>query len=287
MRSGETIKEILSRTCSELKAGKIPSYRMDAEILIGHVLNMERTDLFVNFNRAVKRERISQIEHAAFRRMQYEPVAYITGTREFYGIDFIINRNTLIPRPETELLVEEILNCDPGIIINNKKILDIGAGCGNIGITIKKYAPSSAVTCCDISSDALNVALQNSRMLPAGDNIEFIQSDIYSNISQRYDIIVSNPPYIPEKEICLLQEDVKDHEPIIALNGGDDGLIFYKRIISEVQEYLIPGGYLFLEINPILKKPILKLLHDNGLGNVKVRKDYNGLDRIISGKNEN
>ena len=283
MNPAITIKNILSQSSDRLKKQNIHSYRLDAEILISHILKTDRIKLFADFDKPINNDESNRIKKAVLRRMEYEPIAYIIGYKEFFSLKYIVNKNVLIPRPETELLVEEVLNCSPC----EKKILDIGTGSGNIGITIKKNVHSSVVACSDISLSALKIAAWNrSRLLP-DDHIEFIQSDIYYNINEKYDIIVSNPPYILSREIDLLQDDVKNYEPLTALNGNNDGLYFYSRIISDIKKYLNPGGYLFLEINPILKEPVLNLLDNAGLFLTKVRKDHNDHDRVVTAKNEN
>ena len=253
MDSTWTIKKVLNWIYTIIKQKNIPSFKIDAEILVSHILDIDKLKLFIDSNRSLTNEEINKIEAVIQRRINYEPVAYITGYKNFFNQNFLVNKNVLIPRPETELLVEEILNYN----LKDKEILDIGTGCGNIGITIKKLVPESKITCSDISSHALNIAKQNCELLLNQNNVEFTQSDIYSNISKTYDFIVSNPPYILSGEIKNLPDDIKKHEPIVALDGGNDGMCFYNRIISDIKNYLNPNGYLFLEINPVLKQNIL------------------------------
>lgn len=276
-----TIKRVLNRIYDSFQKKGISSFKIDAEILVSHVLNIDRSKLFIDPDRLLLEKELNKIEKAVQRRIKYEPVAYITGHKNFFNLSYLVNKNVLIPRPETELLVEEILKYD----LKGKSVLDIGAGCGNIGITIKKYVSESKIICSDISHNALKVAIKNKNLLLNGNHIEFVQSDVYSDISDTYDFIISNPPYVLAGHIRNLQNDVKNYEPVIALDGGKDGMCFYNKIVTDIKEYLNPGGFLFLEINPLLKEEILSLLKKGNLSLVKIKNDYDGYDRVIIAKN--
>lgn len=278
-----TIKNTLNFAIDTLKKYNIATYNLDAEILISHILNINRVKLYMDFNKLLSKEKLYKIKTIISRRTKYEPIAYLLGYKEFYGLSFYVNSNVLIPRPETELLIDEILQYD----LKNKKILDIGTGSGNIGITIKKTVTEAIVTCSDISSKALNIALKNkNNLLDKKSKIEFIKSNIYSDISGQYDYIISNPPYISSDEMKTLPDDVNNFEPHIALNGGCDGMVYYNKIISPVKKILKHGGCLFLEINPSLKEKIVLLINKASLKVLNIKKDYNGYDRIIIIKNE-
>ncbi len=283
MTANWTIKNTLNFAIDTLKKYNIAAYQLDAEILISHILNINRVKLYMDFNKLLSKEKLCKIKTIISRRTKYEPIAYILEYKEFYGLSFYVNSNVLIPRPETELLIDEILQYD----LKNKKILDVGTGSGNIGITIKKTVTEAIVTCSDISSKALNIALKNkNNLLDKKSKIEFIQSNIYSDISDQYDYIISNPPYISADEMKTLPDDVNNFEPHIALNGGCDGMVYYNKIINPVKKILKPGGYLFLEINPCLKEKIVLLINKACLKVLNIKKDYNGYNRIIIIKNE-
>jgi len=258
----------------------ISSPRADAEFLICYLLGLDRVQLISQPGRRVSKTEADRLIRAVQRRLKYEPIAYITGQKVFYDLTFKVSKRVFIPRPETELIIEEIKKYN----LCGKKVLDIGTGCGNIGITLKHLEPNCFISCIDISMNAIKIARENSRLLLKTDHIEFIQSDLYENLSQSYDIIVSNPPYIIREEIALLQNDIKEYEPHLALDGGKDGMFYYRKIISGLNKYLNPGGYLFLEINPELKKEIIWTIKKTDLSVMGITKDYNGLDRIITAR---
>lgn len=209
------------------------------------------------------------------KRISGIPFAYITGHKEFMKLDFKVNENVLIPRPETELLVNEVLIRKPNTL------LDMCTGSGCIAISAAYYGKMERVMAADISEKALNVARENATKNNV--KVEFIKSDLFENITEKYDIIVSNPPYIKTDVIETLEIDVKK-EPYIALDGGVDGLDFYRRIISEANKYLNANGYLMLEIGYDQGEEVKELLNKNGYNDVEVIKDLSGNDRICIGK---
>jgi len=273
-----TVKQTLDFASNCFRDSNISTYRLDAEILVSHVLNIERPKLYTEMEEKISILHQYRINRLITRRCKYEPMAYILGSKEFYGLTFLVDRNVLIPRPETEFLVEQILQYD----LRDKKVLDIGTGTGNIGITIKKMAPSAEIVCVDISSKALKIAEKNQVRILKKKCIRFIKSDIYSNVSDKYDVIASNPPYILSEEMNRLSPDVKNFEPGEALNGGSDGMKFYNRIISGIPKFLKKGGYFLLEIDPGLKKKILSFAHQYGLKCISVIKDYNNMERTLA-----
>ena len=212
------------------------------------------------------------------------PYAYITGTKEFMGINFKVNEDVLIPRDDTEILVSKVIE-----LIKEKtndsiiKILDMctGSGCIAISIAHEFKNRNISVWATDISADALNVAKENALANDA--KINFIQSDLFSELTNKFDIIVSNPPYIKSKVINSLQREVKDNEPLIALDGGEDGLDFYKRISNDAKNYLNNNGILAFEIGFDQKEEIIKILQDEGYTNIEAYTDYSGNDRVVIG----
>lgn len=275
MMSNNILREIEWK----FKLAGIPNPRLDAEIILSYVLNLKRIELYLkNYN--LNRNNLLILENLVLRRIRREPVAYITGVKEFYGIEFKVTRDVLIPRPETELLVETLLNYN----LYNNSLLDIGTGSGNIAITLKKYNPSLDITAIDVSDSALQIAEYNARKIIPHLNILFIQSDLFVNLNRKFDVIVSNPPYIPLNEIDSLIPDVKNFEPRIALDGGKDGLFFYKKILNSAPQYLNNNGLLVLEINPQLINSIKKLFYQNGFKIIEIINDYSGFERVIIGR---
>ena len=209
------------------------------------------------------------------KRISGVPFAYITEHKEFMKLDFIVNKNVLIPRPETELLVDEVLKQ------NASSLLDMCTGSGCIAISVACYGKIDKIVAADISDEALDIARKNAIKNDA--KIEFIKSDLFENIIEKYDIIVSNPPYIKTEIIETLDNDVKC-EPYIALDGGEDGLDFYRKIIGNAYKYLNPAGHLMMEIGYDQGEAVKELLIENGYKDVKIIKDLSGNDRICIGE---
>ena len=218
------------------------------------------------------------------RAVEKIPVQYILGYEGFYGRNFKVNKNVLIPRPETELLVEQCIKM--AVEKNSKTILDIGTGSGAIAITLAKELPNAKVLACDISEEALEVAKENGKLLEAN-NIKFEKSDVFSGVKfKEFDMIVSNPPYIPKEEYETLQVEVKMHEPSLALTDNKDGLYFYKKISREAVDYLKQEGVLAFEVGYNQGEEVRELMEKAGFKNVLVLKDYQNLDRIVIGVKE-
>lgn len=206
------------------------------------------------------------------KRISGIPYAYIVGHKEFMKLDFEVNKNVLIPRDDTEILVEEIIN------INQKRILDMCTGSGCIAISLAKYIENSNIDAVDISEKALTIAELNSKK--NGVNVKFIKSNLFENITDKYDVIVSNPPYIKTDDLKNLQVEVKN-EPLKALDGGDTGLYFYQSIIKNASKFLNPNGVLAFEIGYDQANDVSNLLKENGYINIKVKKDFSGNDRVV------
>ena len=240
-------------------------------------------DLFIlNFNQLLSSEQLEILEEGEIRLQQNEPVQYVTNTAWFYGLKFYVDKNVLIPRQETEILVDFIIKMENG---NNKfSILDIGTGSGCIPITIKKHIPQAQIYALDISKEALEICNKNARQ----NNIEIFtkQHDILSDLplpfDEHFDIVISNPPYVLNSEKLIMQKNVIDYEPEIALYVDDNNpLIFYEKILSKIENLLKPNGKLFFEINEMFAKQIIELNKKYGFQNNKVLKDLNQKDRII------
>ncbi|MFH1189541.1 MAG: peptide chain release factor N(5)-glutamine methyltransferase [Candidatus Omnitrophota bacterium] len=221
----------------------------------------------------------------------YTPIQYVIGSAEFCGLDFRVDERVLIPRPETELLVESVERLAACRLFHGNRvdILDLCTGSGNIAVSLAVRSLTNGITNCkivasDISADALEVAARNAECNGVGGKIEFVHSDLFSDISSRFDIIVSNPPYIAESEFPSLQEEVL-REPRIALHGGVDGLDFYRRIFGRIPEYLKPGGHAAVEIGYLQKDAVAGIIADGGAFEaVEAVRDHNGIDRVITAK---
>lgn len=221
-------------------------------------------------------------EHAFFemteKRCSHIPLQYLTGEQEFMGLPFQVNENVLIPRQDTEVLVEEALK----VISDGNMVLDMCTGSGCIAVSIQFLCPGAEVIGCDVSAGALEVARENGKRNNV--SVKFIDSDLFSNIEGRYDVIVSNPPYIPSDVIPTLMPEVRDFEPVSALDGRSDGLFFYRRIVEESSNYLVPGGYLLFEIGYDQGDDVSLLMKKNGFYEIEVVPDLAGLDRVVKGR---
>ena len=255
--------------------------RFEAEQIVTHILGISRTELITNPRRAVTDGEIKRVNETAARRAGGEPLQYILGETEFMSLPFKLSRATLIPRSDTETLVEHVLE-----YMNDEacEILDIGAGTGCVGISLAHYNKNARVTELDISAGALNTARENAEINGVSDRTEFINADILNEIPDGvYDIIVSNPPYIETAVIGTLQTEVKDYEPLSALDGGEDGLTFYRRITEIAPKMLKENGLLAFEIGFDQGESVKKLMGKN-FGGVRIIKDLCGNDRVISGR---
>jgi len=216
----------------------------------------------------------------------HTPIQYVMGHQQFYGLDLVVDDNVLIPRPETEILVDVTIDIAYSLKLtaNSLNILDIGTGSGNIAIALTKNIPDCKIIASDISDDALEVARLNARRHDVSDRIQFKRSDLFENLEGKFDIIVSNPPYIAKFEFETLEKEVL-MEPRIALAGGNDGLDFYRRIVASSVKYLKPGGYLLFEIGFGQKKDICAIIEKEGIFKViKVMIDHNEIDRIVEAR---
>jgi release factor glutamine methyltransferase len=255
----------------------------EAELLFTGILNCSRTDLYLNKNLKLNSAQVSFIAGALKRRLSGEPLEYILAKAEFMGLEFRLNKNVFIPRPETEILVETVLRLVQSSEFRvQSSILDLGTGSGCIAISLAKFLPGAKVTALDISDKALEIAKENALLNKV--KVKFFKMDftkLRTLNTEQFDIIVSNPPYIPSKEIDSLQAEVR-HEPRIALDGREDGLDFYRRIIKEAPRYLKNKGYLIMEMGFGQKDDIKDMICDSATMEIKeIIKDYSGIDRIM------
>lgn len=248
--------------------------RTEAFLILEHVLNMPKTEILMMLDKDVDANSIALIDSMVKRRLKSEPLQYIIHEQYFYGNRFYINENVLIPRADTEILVEEVSK----IVKKNDKVLDLCTGSGCIAISLKKANPNIDMLASDINPNALVVAMVNSKINKV--NVSFVRSNLFENICQKFDIIVSNPPYIKTEDIKFLQKEVRC-EPILALDGGNDGMEFYKKIIISANEFLNTNGLIALEIGYNQAKEVSQLLVENNYKNLRIIKDYGNNDRVI------
>jgi len=250
--------------------------RRDAELLLLHVTGLTRAELLTYPERELTAGQESGYREAIARRARHEPVQYITGVQEFYGRPFAVTPAVLIPRPETEHLVEAVLALRPA----PRRILDIGTGSGILAITLALEVPNASLTATDIASDALAVAQQNALALGAADRIRLHESDLFASLrkSDRFDCIVSNPPYVATTEV--LEPQVRDYEPAAALFAGEDGLAIYRRLIPAAFEHLEPGGCLLLEMGHGQRDALRELLAQGGFVEIGFVDDLQGIPRV-------
>jgi release factor glutamine methyltransferase len=270
------IREALRNASQRLEHHRVSSPRLNAEVILAHCLSVDKTYLYTHDERVLDDNEFQKIEDALYERISGVPVQYIVGRQEFYGRYFIVNPDVLIPRPETEFIVETVLGLkpDPGAII-----IDVGAGSGCIGITLALELPQCLVTITDISHAALKTARTNAIQL--GADISIACMDLLDAVRGPFDIVVSNPPYISPRESSNLQIEVREHEPTVALFAEDDGLAAFRRLIPSAERVLKPGGYLIMEIGKGMEKRVLDLFGPQWKI-LQTRNDLQGIPRTIA-----
>ncbi len=275
-----TIKETLNKGMIMLKNNKVESPKLKARLLLQYVLKKSRQYLIVYDNEEITKKEQWEYFINIEKLSQGIPLQHITHSQEFMKMDFYVNENVLIPRPDTEILVEEVIKIASKM--QNPVILDLCTGSGAIGISIAKYVKDAKIYATDISEEALEIARRNAQNLGVTEKIKFIKSNLFDKIKKiKFDIIVSNPPYIKKEDIHYLSEEVQK-EPELALNGGDDGLDFYRKIVNQSIEYLKLGSYLCMEIGYDQKIDIIDIIEqENKYVDTYSKKDLYGNDRII------
>ncbi|MCQ2524360.1 MAG: peptide chain release factor N(5)-glutamine methyltransferase [Lachnospiraceae bacterium] len=278
-------REIYELGSLKLKAAGIEEYNLDARLLLEHVLNTTATTLFSDPDMMVDEEGEKTYLALIDERAKHVPLQHITKKQWFMGLEFNVSKDVLIPRQDTECLVELV----QGELHDGMKILDMCTGSGCILLSLLKYSNDCVGVGADISDKALKIAYKNAVDLGmeeklSDESLRFIQGNLFENVNETFDIIVSNPPYIVTCEIESLMPEVKDHEPFIALNGKEDGLYFYNEIVKVADKYLNKGGFIAFEIGNTQGMEVSKLLKDAGFIDVKVTKDLCGNDRVVSAR---
>lgn len=280
-----TVLEVIQRSAEFLTKKGVESPRLQVELLLAHVLHLPRMGLYLNFERALTPKELDELRELVRRRGQREPLQQIIGSTSFCGLELSVNKNVLVPRPETELLAElgwqflnSLSNSTPQPLA-----LDFGTGSGCLAITIAVKSPAAHVLAVDVSTDALELARQNAARHQVESRIQFFVGDGFAALppETRFDLIVANPPYIPSKEIDTLEPEVRDHDPRMALDGGADGLDFYRRLAREAGTFLNPGGRIMLEFGDGQETAIQNLFEQQKWIVEAVKADYSGRPRIL------
>jgi len=265
-------------------AGKgIDNPRLDAEVILAHVLQKDRVYLYANYELPVNSMEREQYRNLIKRRIAFEPTAYLTGSKEFMSLNFLVSPAVLIPRADTELLAEKAIEL--GKNISNPRICDVGTGSGAIAVSLAHYLPEACVYASDLSSDALEIAQNNARSIAV--EVHFHEGDLLAGLDEKepFDIITANLPYIPEDEYDLLAAEVKDYEPALALKVRGDGLDLYRRLLPQALQMLKPGAYLLIEIAWNQREKAIAMASEYFL-DVEVLKDMAGRDRVLMARRE-
>ncbi len=279
-------KEVYGRGAERLAGADIAEAAIDARLLLEYVCKTDRNTLLAHADREVSGEEQERYNALIAKRSEHIPLQYLTGEQEFMGLTFIVNKNVLIPRQDTEVLVEEIMRD----LHDGMRILDLCTGSGCILLSLLQYSNNCQGVGTDLSEEALCVARENYSRLKADKpemEAAFIKSDLFENLDTekfgKFDIIVSNPPYIKTNVIDTLMPEVREQEPLMALDGREDGLFFYRKITEGVKRYLVRGGMLYYEIGYDQAKEVAAIMKEEGFSEIEVVKDFAGLDRVVKG----
>jgi release factor glutamine methyltransferase len=277
-----TIGSLVKWATDDFRTRGIESPRLDAELIVAHTLKIDRMRVILDADRPLEGAELVQLRDLVKRRRAYEPIAYLRGEREFYGLKFRVDKRVLVPRPDTETLVDAALTRSMHLSMSMRQ-LDLCTGSGCVAIAMARQRPTAQVFGSDISQDALTVARDNALRLGAY-NTAFFASDLFAAFAgKRFDVITANPPYIASAEIPTLMPDVRDHEPRLALDGGEDGLVLVRRIVTDAPAHLEPGGLLAVEIGAGEASATVAFFEAGGLVDVRVHRDIARIERVVSG----
>jgi len=291
MTSGEawTIRRLLEWTGAFLARKGVDSPRLSAELLLAHVLKCARIRLYTDYNRVVTDEHLALYRDLVRRAAEHQPIAYLTGTAHFFNLEFEVTPDVLIPRPDTETLVENVIQSarlQGGL--EAPRVLDLCTGCGCIAAAVACNLKAATVVATDISGAAVAVAKRNMQRLGLSDRVTVVQGDLYEALSQipdagQFNLILANPPYIPTDRIASLDRSVRDYEPLAALDGGRDGLMVHRRILADAPRHLSRGGKVYLEIGADQAEAAIALAEQSeGLVEPRILKDYGGNPRVLT-----
>lgn len=280
-----TVLELLNLTTTFFEQKGIDSARLNAELLLAETLKCKRLDLYLAFDKPVKDEEVNHFREFIRRRGNREPLQYILGYVDFYGLNFFVNKDVLIPRQETEILVETIINhTDKETELN---IMDIGTGSGIIAVCLANNLPNVKIIAVDKSKEALTIAKQNAEKNNVAERITFIEIDVLNTslaVNTKFDIIVSNPPYVSQKEFSSLQKEIVSHEPDFAVTDFSDGLTFYRKIIVSAKTLLNENGKIFFEVGAGQAEEVKSIFKENNFSSMQIWKDYGGIERVVKGE---
>ena len=279
------LQQVLNKASGKLKIKNIKSFKLDSELLLAKTLGISREEVLLNLDKKINRSDIKKYDFYVNLRNQYKPISQIINYKFFWKYKFFVNKDVLIPRPETELIIEKILKILPKK--SEKNILEIGTGSGCIAISLIKERPNCRIVAIDKSLKAIKVARKNAEIHQVGKKVNFLNIDIDKYLGNKYDLIVSNPPYIKNSELLSLDRDVRFYEPKIALSGGFSGLETFFKIINKCKKLLKKNGTLVLEIGERQGIELKKNLESNEFNQIKIYKDLSGKDRcLVSIKNQ-
>jgi release factor glutamine methyltransferase len=283
LKSGASVSEALHHVTQSFRTGSIEEAEADARVLIGHALHLDRARLIAQSDRILEAREVTVISALATRRLRREPVSRIVGRKEFWSLPISVTPDVLVPRPETETVVEAALDfvMRSGLRLENLRVLDIGTGSGALLLALLKELPHASGTGTDVSSAAIEVARANAARCQLDSRSNLIVCDIATGVEGPFDLIVSNPPYIAHDEIAMLAPEVRDYDPQIALDGGKDGLDAYRSIARDAKRILAPGGRLFVELGAGQDEQVRALFTKAGLSPGIPRKDLAGISRVL------
>jgi len=283
LMAGTPVGRALVAATQRLEEAGCDTASLDAQVILAHIMDRERGWLFAHYDQALTQEEADTFAELVARRAAAEPVAYLVGHREFYGLDLVVDPRVLIPRPETELLVDAVLDHVDSRSNQSVRMVDVGTGSGAVAVAVAANCPSVQIYAVDLSPSALEVAGENARRHDSRGQIRLLQSDLLASLPEAVDIIAANLPYITSGDYPNLMADVRDYEPRLALEAGPEGLDLIERLLNQAPSHLYPGGVLFLEIGADQGKAVLNLVerilpqaHHIGL-----RQDYHGFDRLV------
>jgi release factor glutamine methyltransferase len=283
LKDGASVSEALYLVAQSFRAADVGEPEADARVLVGHALHLDRARLIAQSDRVLETREITVISALAVRRLSREPVSRIVGQKEFWTLAITVTPDVLVPRPETETIVEAALDfvVRSGLRMEKLRILDIGTGSGALLLALLNELPNATGTGTDLSTAALKIAHANAARCRLEPRCSFFACDIASGVQGPFNLIVSNPPYIAHDEIASLAPEVRDYDPTIALDGGNDGLVAYRAIAEQAQQLLAPGGRLFVEIGVRQEAAVRALFIDAGLTVGVARKDLAGIPRVL------
>ncbi len=280
-----TIRRVLAWTAKDFAERGIESARLDAELLVAHALKLGRVALYMDLDRPLTEAERGAVRDLVKRRRHHEPVAYIVGAKEFWGRRFVVSPAVLVPRPDTEAVIERALELLPEDATG--RVLDLCTGSGILGLTLAAERPGAQVDLTDLSKDALSVARQNAEALGVADRVRLLEGDLFAPLGadDRYVLVASNPPYIPDAEIAELAPDVRDHEPRLALAGGADGFVLHRRLVEGAPRVLEPGGTILVEVGAGQAPALEEIFRAaDWVESTARHRDLGGIERVVEAR---